>query len=325
MTSRALRLPLAASLAAAFWLVSTGSRAEADAAKDQCVDANAKAQDLRREGKFSAAREQLRQCTAASCPAMVRNDCTKRLDELENAQPTIAFEAKDASGSDVSAVKVTVDGQPLADNLDGTALQVDRGSHVFTFTVAGSPPVTRTFVLTEGDKGRREKIVLGGAAPTPVPPPAAPERIGPSPAALAGASPAATPEPVSTGGTGGTEGMGAQRILGLVGAGIGVAGIAVGSVFGAMAFSEKSQQTTDCGSAGCGNSGHALALSANSTGMTDSTISTASFIAGGALLVGGAILFFTGGHSTDKSAPSAMILVPSVAPGGAGLVWKGEF
>jgi hypothetical protein len=314
---------LAASIAAALWFLSASSGA--DATKDQCVDANTKGQDLRRDGKFSAAREQLRQCTAASCPAMVRDDCTKRLDELENAQPTIAFEVKDASGADVSTVKVSVDGQPLADRLDGTALAIDRGSHVFTFTVAGQTPLTRTFVLTEGNKGRREKIGLGALAATPlvVPPPPAvvPERMGPS-AAPPGTSPSATTEPVFPDGT---KGMGTQKILGLVGAGIGVAGIAVGSVFGAMGFSEKNQQTTDCRTAGCSDSDHALALNANSTGMTDSTIASVGFIAGGAMLVGGAILFFTGGHSTEKSAPSGMLLVPSVGPGGAGFVWKGEF
>jgi hypothetical protein len=239
---------------------------------------------------------------------MVRDDCTKRLDELETAQATIAFEVKDASGADVSAVTVTVDGQPFASTLDGTALPVDRGSHVFVFTVAGQPPVTRTFVLTEGEKGRREKVVLGEAAPL-----AAPEAERP-------ATGSSAVEPALT-----RSGMGTQKILGLVAGGIGVAGIVSGSVFGAMALSEKNDQTADCGSSTCSSKGRAQALSDHSTGITDGTISTIGFIGGGALLVGGAILFFTGGHSSAASSPSGMLLVPSVGPAGGGMWLRGEF
>ena len=124
----------------------------------------------------------------------------------------------------MTTVKVTVDGLPLAEILDGTPLAVDRGSHVFTFTVAGRPPITRTFVLTEGEKGRREKIVLD-AASSP-----APEANG-ARAVSAGGSSAV--EPASSAG----RGMGTGRILGLVAGGVGVAGIAVGSVFGVMTIS----------------------------------------------------------------------------------------
>jgi hypothetical protein len=48
---------------------------------------------------------------------MVRDDCTRRLDELDKAQPTIVFEAKDGAGRDLTAVQVTVDGKPLVESL----------------------------------------------------------------------------------------------------------------------------------------------------------------------------------------------------------------
>jgi hypothetical protein len=291
--------------------------------KDRCIDANGKGQEFRREGKLTAAREQLRECATPACPAMVRDDCAKRLDEVEKAQPTIAFEVKDASDADVSAVKVTMDGNPLAERLDGTALPVDIGEHVFTFELVGRPPVTRTLVLTEGEKGRRERIAIGGATPsTPalMPPPSpAPVREANAPA---GAAPVFSAiEPLPTRG-----GMGTQKVLGLVAGGVGVAGIAVGSVFGLMTLSQKSQQESACGSsASCTSSGHARALSDHSTGMTDSTISTVGFIAGGALLVGGALLFFAAGHSPDAPAAARTLVVPSVGPGGGGMFLTGRF
>jgi hypothetical protein len=313
LTSRASRFAIAASLAATLCLVSVSSKA--DLTKGQCVDANAKGQDLRRDGKLTEAREQLRQCSAQACPAMVRDDCTKRLDELEGAQPTIAFEVKDTSGADVSAVKVTVDGQPLTDKLDGTALPVDRGTHVFTFIMAGQPPVTRTFVLTEGEKGRRERIALGvEASPAPLP---APGANGPS---------SSSADSSSAGPASSSGGMGAQKILGLVSGAVGVAGVAVGGVFTAMALSEKNQQTTDCPNATCSStSAHALAVSAHSAGTTDTTISTVGFIAGGTLLVGGLVLFFTAGHPSERRASTGLLVTPCVGPGGGGLFLNGEF
>jgi hypothetical protein len=137
------------------------------------MEANARAQELRRDGHLSAAREQLLLCADASCPALVRADCAERLDDLDKAQPTIVFVAKTAGGRDVTAVKVTMDGKPLTDKLDGTELRVDPGQHVFTFAVEGQPPTTMTFVLAAGEKARRERIVVGGgteATPAVTPP-----------------------------------------------------------------------------------------------------------------------------------------------------------
>jgi hypothetical protein len=109
---------------------------------------------------------------------MVRDDCVKRLDELESAQPTIVFSVTDGAGHDLVAVKVSVDGAVLAEKLDGAALEVDPGAREFTFEVAGQPPVKQTIVIREGEKGRSERIALGPApqaAPAqPLPP--APEQ-----------------------------------------------------------------------------------------------------------------------------------------------------
>jgi hypothetical protein len=137
----------------------------ADVTKQQCIDANGQGQDLRRAGKLSDAREQLRACGNPRCPAIVRDDCTKRLDELESAQPTVLFAAKDGSGHDLGEVTVTEDGHPLAEKLDGTALRVDPGQHEFTFTAKDQPSVSQTFIIREGEKDRRELVQIGAPAP----------------------------------------------------------------------------------------------------------------------------------------------------------------
>lgn len=296
------------SLAAAAFAAATltSSVARAEVTRDQCIDANAKAQDLRRDHKLTAAREQLRLCSNAACPGLVQSDCTKRLDELENAQPTVAFEVKDATGADVTGVKVTIDGVLLTSRLDGTSYPIDPGSHTEAFEAAGLPPATRTLVLTEGDRGRHETIVLGAPA-TLAPAPLAPEVL---PEAHDRA-----PEPSSK------TGLGTRKALGLASAGVGVAGIAVGSVFGALALSQKSAIESACATT-CTASMHSAALSDHSSGVTDGAVSTIGFVAGGVLLAGGAVLLFTGG---SKSGTTAMQIVPSVGRGGGGMFLQGEF
>jgi hypothetical protein len=308
MTHHASRVALAAVLVAA-GVVSGPARA--DVTKSQCIDANTRGQELRRDGKLSAAGEAFRTCSVPSCPALLRDDCTRRLDEIEHAQPTIVFDAKDAGGRDLSAVKVTVDGKPLTERLTGAPLAVDPGEHVFTFEVAGQPPSSQTFVVKEGEKDRRERIVLGGGA-APAPTPSGPAQ-GPAPA-----SPPASSAPPPD------EGMGTRKILGLTAAGLGVVGVGVGAVFGLMTSSQASQQKTDCASATSCKS-HDAALSDHSSASTDGAISTASFIAGGVLLAVGGVLFFTGGHAAEPGATTALVVAPSVGPGGAGMLLKGEF
>jgi hypothetical protein len=264
--------------------------------KAACIDSNTKGQDLRREGKLSAAREQFLTCASASCPSILRDDCTRRLDEVERALPTLVIDAKDAAGQDVSAVTVTVDGAHLADKLAGAPLAVDPGEHVFVFQVAGQAPVTRTFVLKEGERDRRERVVVGA-----VPPPAIP-------ASPAGASPGAGASPVVSNEAAG--GQGARKWVGLTVAGIGVAGIAAGAVFGILTLSQTSQQKTDCAAATDCNS-HAQALADHSSATTDGTIATVGFIAGGALLATGAVLFFTG-NTASEPARAGLRVTPGI-------------
>jgi serine/threonine-protein kinase len=314
-----VRALLFASLAAASGL---GSRpAVADVTKGQCVDANSAAQSLRREGRLGAARERLLACANPSCPAIVRDDCARRLDELERAQPTIAFDVKDAAGSDVSAVSVTLDGQPLTETLEGRALSADPGKHTFTFTVAGHAPVTRALVLTEGEKGRREHIVLPGAGPAPSAPPPAPA---PSSTSMAGPPTSAAPPPLpdEAPAPSASGGMGTQKILGLVTGGAGVVGLALGAAFGVMSSSAWNNAKSACG----GNPSQCMDVSGGqsdrSTALGEATASTVGFIAGGALLATGAVLFLTGG---SRQSATGLALAPAVGPRQAGLALGGAF
>jgi hypothetical protein len=126
----------------------------------ECLAASEASLKSAADHKLRAELSQLLVCAAPTCPKDIRKECEGRVDEVTQQIPTIIFAAKNGSGGDLSAVKVTMDGEVLAPKLDGTALSVDPGEHKFTFEVAGQPPVDKTLVLHEGEKDRREKMVL---------------------------------------------------------------------------------------------------------------------------------------------------------------------
>ena len=56
------------------------------------------------------------------------------------------------------------DGTPFTIPLDGSPIELDPGPHTFSFETAGSQAVTRTLVLSQGDRSRRERIAFSAAA-----------------------------------------------------------------------------------------------------------------------------------------------------------------
>lgn len=282
--------------------------------KEQCIDANLKAQDLRREGRFSAARDDLQACSVRACPAVLRDNCVQRLAELDRAQPTIVFDAKDGDGHDLVDVHVTMDGLPFADKLDGKALPVDPGAHTFQFTVAGNPVVMENLVIKEGEKDRVEHVVIG---PPPKSSASGPTTTGAATASRPGGGPEDWEEPRGPGWT--TE----QKIgVGLAGAG--VVGLGVGAVFGLMTTSAWSHAKDACG----GDTTNCInvpgATSYKDTATSDATVSTIGFAAGGALLVGGAVLFLLGRHHEGTAAASISV-TPTLGPGQSGVAVHGSF
>jgi len=138
--------------------------------KEDCATAAEQAQRLRAEKKLRAARAQIILCARDVCPAVIRNDCAKWLRDVESALPTIIIRARDPQDKDLIKVKVTVDGQPFAGALDGTAQAVDTGAHTFRYEADGMEPVEEQILISQGEKDRVLKIVLspkGVKTPTP--------------------------------------------------------------------------------------------------------------------------------------------------------------
>ncbi len=144
-----------AALALAFACGLAGAaHAQGDGAltKQKCIDSYANAQKLRRDGRLRAARAELMNCAQERCPSAARDDCSRWLNEVEAAQPTIVIVAKGDAGEDVADVRVVIDGDTTIDHLD-KAIPIDPGEHTLRFT-RNARVFDQKLVVREGEKMR---------------------------------------------------------------------------------------------------------------------------------------------------------------------------
>jgi hypothetical protein len=307
-----LSLAVSAALASAYLLPGVAHADEA--ATQQCIDANEAAQSARKAEKLHDARANLLICVAASCPGLVRDDCAQRLEEVERAQPTIVFEARSAAGHDIVAVIITVDGRPFTSKLDGSALPIDPGEHVVTFEAGDFPPMTQRYVLHEGEKGRRERVVFGA------PPQPAPSQTGAPSAPPASAAPTGETVPV----TRSPSPFQGQRLTGIILGAAGLVTVTIGAILGTNASSSWSSARAECGSpTSCPNYNQAVADHDSAT--SAATLSTIGFLTGAALLAGGAALYFTAPTESPNRITTGVRVAPTMSQAGGGMTLVGRF
>jgi hypothetical protein len=286
------------------------SRAEAaNPSTAECVAAADSSIQLRDQHKLREARAQMLVCASASCPAAIQSECLRRVDQVNAAIPTVIFEAKDPAGNDLSNIRVDMDGQQLTDRLDGSSLSIDPGEHHFRFTAPGGIVVDKTIVIRESEKDRHERVVVGAAAAPPPP-------------GVQSAPPGATAPPP---GAPSEDARANRQMIAYVVGGVGVAGLAVGTIFGILASSAWSNSKNECPQTGvCID--YNKSLSDYNTASTDATISTVGIIAGAAAVAAGVVLWVTAppasSSSTGAAAPTWQ-LSPAVGSTGMGLTLKG--
>jgi hypothetical protein len=130
----------------------------------------------------------------------------------------------------------------------------------------------------------------------------------PAPAAAAASAEAAPPSAAELDATAASEseGLDGQRVAALVAGGLGVVGVGIGIAFGVVSISKGKARDRDCPShVGCS----ASAVDAANAAISAGNISTVAFVAGGALLAGGVVLWLTG---PSEQQPTAAV---SLGPG----------
>ena len=147
-----------------------------------CVAAYKKGAQLTREAKFHAAKDSMSLCTKLICSAALRKECMSRVEQLTLDAPTLVPEVTDDRGRPVTDVRITMDGKPWVAKVDGRAMPVDPGLHVFTFEARGVVFARERMVILQGQRNRalsaslvwerndREQDAVDELGPPPAPP-----------------------------------------------------------------------------------------------------------------------------------------------------------
>ena len=231
LTPRALPLALALSVAAA---ALSSTRAALADPKQECAAAYEKTQTLREQGKLIEAREQALSCGVPTCSVYVVKDCTQWLAEIDASMPTVVAAAEDQTGADTLDARLSIDGHAARTRLDGKAIAVNPGEHVFRFEIAGAEPVEVRVLVRQGEKNRRVAASFKKAPPAlpPVPP------VVPPPVAVVPVLPPPGPPPPSEA---------KVPVWAWVSGGAGLVLLGVGAGFGGSALSAQSQLHDLCG------------------------------------------------------------------------------
>lgn len=185
---------------------------------------------------------------------------------------------------DTPGLVVRRDNEDVGKGMMGTPIPVDPGKHVLEATAPGYR-VWQTIINIGGERDMQTVTIPG----------------------------------LDASGTGSP-----LRLVSYGAAGLGVAGIVVGSIFGGMAVGAKSTLQAECPLKVCTTAkGKADLSSAN----TNAAVSTVGFAVGGAALATGVVLYLLSGDPFARrdDAPAAAQLIPTLGPQGGGLQFVGSF
>jgi hypothetical protein len=228
----------------------------------------------------------------ASEVAEKRGDPRKELADQRAAALQPRLSKLQIKVSAVPGLQVVRDDVPVGAALWGSAVPTDPGSHLVKVSAPGKRPWQGTAVVkadgTTTTLTVPELVAEVSGAPTATAPPPSTHLDASHPdASQKQDEPASSPAQESTIG---------QRWPALAAAGVGVVGVAIGSVFGLKSMSRKSSADAHCNGHDCFDTdGVALRKQAIDAG----NISTVAFIVGGVGLAAGAVLWFT--LPTNKS------------------------
>jgi hypothetical protein len=206
------------------------------------------------------------------------------------------------------------DGRALLPEMLGTPLPTDPGTHHLEARAPGK--VTFRVDVTVAARPGSQDVNVPALANLP------PPLVAVSPPAPA------RPTPVADDASSrqvGNDGQG-RRTVGVVMGAVGIAAVGVGAVTGILTIT-KNHQASACPSDGpCAS---AAAVDASNSARTLGDVSTASFIAGGALLAGGVLVYLLAPREEHKTTPASaarsLSLAPLVGSSSAGVGVSGSF
>ncbi len=181
------------------------------------------------------------------------------------------------AGDNTAGMEVRRDGTLVGPAQWGAKIPADQGEH----RVTASAPRRKSWESTVMVPAKGETVTV-----------VIPEL---EPLSDTGAAPASGPTPTAERPT--PTGLGAQRTIGLVAGGLGVAGVVVGSVFGLISKSKHDDADKHCTGSVCRDE---AGVSLKRDALMAGNVSTAAFVVGAVGLVGGVTLWLTAPKSAAQ-------------------------
>jgi hypothetical protein len=223
------------------------------------------------EAYFKIEREHL----AAGAPRAFVDAQSAAAEEQSALAPRVPTLKVDVEGTSPSDLQITLDGTPYSSAMIGIASPINPGSHTLAVTSASATADPVTVTVAEGAKQNVTLILKATAvAETPAQsaPPAAAETV------------PEAPPPRQDGLT----------IAGWIGVGVGVAGLAAGTLFVVKNHNDRNDANALCGSMGCPDSKKSEIASFDDNANSAATLSWVSYGVGAAGLVTGGVLLWLG-------------------------------
>jgi hypothetical protein len=146
-------------LALALGLAAAPAAAAGVPSNDVCMHSYETAQRMRLAKKLKASRQELIVCANQACPAVLRQDCTKWLGEVERSVPSVVIEVR-AGGKDVGGFELHIDDDLTSQKISGAAVDVDPGEHAFRVEASDGRTAEQSVVILEGEKNRKIELDL---------------------------------------------------------------------------------------------------------------------------------------------------------------------
>ena len=244
----------------------------------------------------------------------IATSARRRASAIESRLSTLAVRVAPGVG-DLPGLDVRRDGIPLEHAAWGTAAPVDPGEHSVEATAPGKLPWRRTVIIRPGATAQNVEVGPLEDAPSHA-------AVGITTLTSATTASAADEDHRIEPSRPGT----AQRRVGLVIAGLGLASVGVGTYFGIRTLDKSDSARRACPTTPCSDR---AAVDANDQAKSSATISTATLAAGGGLLLLGSILFFTAPSSVAPKRDATTSRKPTfdiaTSPAFAGLRVSGGF
>jgi hypothetical protein len=241
----------------------------------------------------------IRESLPASAPQAFRDAQDRAKKILADAKPKIAKLKIAVAGPADNNYLVKLDGEVVPPANLNMNRPTDPGEHVIEASAPGYKTATSKVTLPEGGNDS-VALTLEVDPNAPKNPPPVVRQPNPTTEPNTTAQPNTTTNPPPS--SGGAD-QGSSRLPAYVTLGIGGAGVVVGSIFGLLAVSKKSDIQNQCQGTRCPTK----VQDDLDSGRAFGTVSTVGFIVAGVGLVAGTYLFLTEGPKSGSNPPSTRV------------------